>query len=219
MESPAVANQKKQFEKIDFQSSTICQPAIQNSKSKWSICQEKLIAQFKSTIKIDKYLRLVSSIIKTRRAYKPTSTLTGVYKEIILTRRVIRWESKYDTIISLFQNEEHKSMIAFKIMQLIGDLVDLSSFWLRIIHKGTDKQEKLIEKLEQIEGNFYFAECCIWFAVYTYRCLAQKAKSLQNVEESKEARKKTIENLLKAIKYIMDILTSYNNSSLKKVFG
>ena len=35
----------------------------------------------------------------------------------------------------------------------------------------------------------------------------------------KEIKKKLMENALKAIKYVMDILTSYNNSSLKKVFG
>ena len=100
-------------------------------------------------MKVDKYLRLLSSIIKTWRAYQPKTRLNSVYKEIILARRVIRWEAKYDTILELFK-EESFGMKTFKIMQLMGDLVDLVAFWLKTVHKGTKQHEKLIDRLEQI---------------------------------------------------------------------
>lgn len=95
-------------------------------------------------MKIDKYLRLISSLIKTYRAYHPQSSLNPLYKELILARRVIRWESKYDTFMELLQKEEGKPMKAFKIMQLAGDIVDLTAFWLKIGNKGTKHREALI---------------------------------------------------------------------------
>lgn len=169
-------------------------------------------------MKVDKYLRLLSSIIKTWRAYQPKTKLNSAYKEIILARRVIRWESKYDTIIE-FLKEESFGMKSFKIMQLMGDLVDLVAFWLKTIHKGTKNQEKLIDRLEQVESDFYFAECIVWLGVYSYRYFATTNKTGKSEEEVKEIKKKLVENALKVIKYVMDILTSYNNSSLKKMFG
>lgn len=95
-------------------------------------------------MKIDKYLRLISSVIKTHRAYHPQSSLNPLYKELILARRVIRWESKYDTFMGLLQGEEGAPMKAFKIMQLTGDIVDLTAFWLKIINKGTDRKAGFI---------------------------------------------------------------------------
>ena len=169
-------------------------------------------------MKVDKYLRLLSSIIKTWRAYQPKTRLNSTYKEIILARRVIRWESKYDTILGFFK-EESFGMKAFKIMQLMGDLVDLAAFWLKTIHKGTNRHGELIDRLEQIESNFYFAECIIWLGVYSYRYFATRSKVGKSEEETNEIKKKLVEHALKVIKYVMDILTSYNNSSLKKVFG
>lgn len=169
-------------------------------------------------MKIDKYLRLLSSIIKTWRAYQPKTKLNSTYKEIILARRVIRWESKYDTIIGFFK-EESFVMKAFKIMQLMGDLIDLAAFWLRTIHKGTKNQDKLIDILERMESNFYFAECIIWLGIYSYRYFSMRNKTGKSEEEVNEIKKKLIENALKVLKYVMDILTSYNNSSLKKVLG
>lgn len=143
-------------------------------------------------MKIDKYLRLVCSIIKTRRAYAPKSSLNPVYKELILARRVIRWESKYDTIIDLCKKEEPTAMKLFKVMQLIGDFVDLVAFWIKTIHKGTDNSSALIDQLEQAESNFYFAECSLWFVIYTYRYFMLRRKENKNEEEAKEAKKKLV---------------------------
>lgn len=42
-------------------------------------------------MKCDKYIRLVSSVIKTYRAYEPKTKYNAFYKELILSRRVIRW--------------------------------------------------------------------------------------------------------------------------------
>jgi len=38
-------------------------------------------------------------------------------------------------------------------------------------------------------------------------------------EESAKAGKKAVENKLKAAKYLLDVLTSYNSSSLKSILG
>jgi hypothetical protein len=53
--------------------------------------EDTLQGHFRQTMKIDKYLRIISAIIKTRRAYNPKSHLNPLYKELILARRVIRW--------------------------------------------------------------------------------------------------------------------------------
>lgn len=42
--------------------------------------------------KCDKYIRLVSSFLKTYRAYNPKTHLSSLYKELVDTRRVIAWE-------------------------------------------------------------------------------------------------------------------------------
>lgn len=70
---------------------------------------------------------------------------------------MIRWEAKYDTIIDFVQKQEGAGMKLFKIMQLLGDIVDLVAFWLKTVHKGTQKHADLIGRLEQTESNFYFA--------------------------------------------------------------
>ena len=41
--------------------------------------------------KCDKYIRLVSSIVKIIKAFNPNTHLVKVYKELIFVRRVIRW--------------------------------------------------------------------------------------------------------------------------------
>lgn len=110
----------------------------------WQRTETTLRGHFLKTMKIDKYLRLISSIIKTRRAYHPQSSLNPLYKELILARRVIRWESKYDTLIDLLRGEAGVGMKAFKIMQLAGDFVDLSAFWLKIVNRGTERRAALI---------------------------------------------------------------------------
>jgi hypothetical protein len=207
------------FQKIDLLPQEFSPPLLERVKKGWRRSEATLITHFRQTIKIDKYLRLLSSIIKTRRAYAPNTRLLGLYKELILARRVIRWESKYDTLIGLMQKEEGVGMKFFKIMQLTGDFVDLSSFWLRVIHKGTDNRIALIEQLEQTESNFYFTECCIWFIVYTYRYFALRTAGRKEEEDEEERKAKMVENSLKAVKYLMDILTSYNNSSLRRVGG
>lgn len=120
------------------------EPLLERAKKRVERGEATLLAHFRQTMKIDKYLRLVTSIIKTRRAYAPQSSLNGLYKELILARRVIRWESKYDTIIGFITQQEGIGMKMFKIMQLSGDLVDLSAFWLKIVNKGTDKKAVLI---------------------------------------------------------------------------
>jgi len=130
--------------------------------------EQKLTNQWKAMIKCDKYLRLVCAIIKTYRAYKPKTHLNKVYKELILARRVIRWEGKYDTLIELFSQKIETPMKLFKIFQITGDIVDLTAFWLKTCSTG-NKSEKIIEKLEQIESNFYFLECIIWTGIYAYR--------------------------------------------------
>lgn len=55
------------------------------------VAEDTLKGHFRQTMKIDKYLRIASAIIKTRRAYNPKSQLNPLYKELILARRVIRW--------------------------------------------------------------------------------------------------------------------------------
>ena len=52
-------------------------------------------------MKCDKYIRLATSILKTYRAFQPKNKIAKVYKEFIIARRVIRWESKYDTVLDL----------------------------------------------------------------------------------------------------------------------
>jgi hypothetical protein len=115
-----------------------------SAKEFWRTAEGTLKTHFRKTMKIDKYLRLISAVIKTRRAYQPNSRLNALYKELILARRVIRWESKYDTLVDLLQKKEGVAMKAFKIMQLTGDLVDLSAFWLKIVNKGTERRTALI---------------------------------------------------------------------------
>ncbi len=72
-----------------------------NADKIWRKTESTLRNHFAKTIKIDKYLRLISAAIKTRRAYQPNSRLNTLYKEVVLTRRVIRWESKYETLTGL----------------------------------------------------------------------------------------------------------------------
>lgn len=38
-------------------------------------------------------------------------------------------------------------------------------------------------------------------------------------EKEEEKKRKMVENMLKAVKYLLDVLTSYNNSSLKRLGG
>jgi hypothetical protein len=129
---------------IDFQPLALPSPTQEPPKNVWKSAEDTLKVHFRQTMKIDKYLRLISSIIKTRRAYNSHSRLNGLYKELILARRVIRWESKYDTLIELQQQELGIGMKMFKIMQLSGDLVDLVGFWMKIVHKGTENRAALI---------------------------------------------------------------------------
>lgn len=172
-------------------------------------------------MKIDKYIRLICSILKTYRAFNPKTKFSHLYKELLMARRVIRWESKYDTIKQIIQEQqENKSMLLFKFMQIIGDCVDLIAFWIKVLNKGNSKKDALIDRLEQIQSNFYFGECIIWLAIYTYRYSSlRKETAVGSQQKRKSILNKVIENGLKSIKYLMDVLTSYNNSSLKPILG
>jgi hypothetical protein len=85
-------------------------------------------------MKCDKYLRLISSMLKTYRAFQPKNRVNKVYKEIVLVRRVIRFESKYETLIDLLTKRDSKLMVLFKLFQLTGDLTDFVAFWLKVKH-------------------------------------------------------------------------------------
>jgi hypothetical protein len=171
---------------------------------------KKLMGHCSHTIQADKYLRVLCALIKTRRAYLPRTHLLPAYKELILARRVIRWEGKYSTLQELAKLELSLPERLFKIMQLMGDAVDLSAFWARKCAVGEGRCGRAAVELEQLESNFYFAECLIWMCVHFYRW----AKG-RGAEE--EGRAKARESGLKTIKYVMDVLTSYNNSSAGRV--
>lgn len=109
--------------------------------------EDKLTAHLTATMKCDKYLRLVTSVMKTYRAFQPKNRLNKVYKEIVLARRVIRFESKYDTIIDLLTSTDSAPMLLFKLFQLTGDFTDLAAFWLKVKNEGTKKCQKLIDSL------------------------------------------------------------------------
>jgi hypothetical protein len=97
--------------------------------------------------KCDKYIRLVTSVIKTYRAFNPDTRLVKVYKELIIARRVIRWEGKYENVMDLRRGKDSFGTKLFKIEQIVGDIVDESALWLTIYFKGTNKNETLIKKL------------------------------------------------------------------------
>lgn len=92
------------------------------------------MSHLKTTMKCDKYLRLITSVIKTYRAFQPKNRVNKVYKEIVLARRVIRFESKYDTLIDLLTTKNSLPMVVFKLFQLTGDLTDFAAFWLKVKH-------------------------------------------------------------------------------------
>ena len=100
--------------------------------------------------KCDKYIRLVTSILKTYRAFKPKTKLTKTYKELVTMRRVIRWEGKYGTCVELMEEGDSVPMKLFKIEQLVADLIDEGALWMTWLFRGTRKYGKVIEKLEQI---------------------------------------------------------------------
>ena len=196
------------------------QPAVQQSNwINFEQSEAKLVSDLKITMKCDKYLRLITSVLKTYRAFHPKNRVNKVYKEIVLARRVIRFESKYDTLIDLLTNKDSKWMVLFKLFQLTGDLTDFTAFWLKVKHEGTKKCEKLIDNLEQLESDFYFFECCIWLCIYSYRIATAPKQAKGSSEEGAKAERKAVENKLKAAKYLLDVLTSYNNSSLKSMLG
>lgn len=168
---------------------------------------EKLMGHCSRTLQADKYLRVLCAAIKTRRAYLPRTRLLPVYKELILARRVIRWEGKYSTLQELAEQPLSLPQRLFKIMQLMGDAVDLSAFWARKCAVGEGRCSRAAGRLEQLESNFYFAECLIWMCVHFYRWVGGRAAE----EEGERARAR--ESGLKTLKYVMDVLTSYNNSS------
>ena len=58
----------------------------------------QILANFSKTSTADKYIRLVYSIIKLYRALNEKNNLGLISKELLLTRRVIQWESKYQLI-------------------------------------------------------------------------------------------------------------------------
>ena len=68
----------------------------------------------------------------------------------MIFRQVIRWESKYETILDLAHGDETLPLKLFSIFQLVGDFTDLASFWLTTIHQGTDRHQHLIDKLDQL---------------------------------------------------------------------
>jgi hypothetical protein len=73
-----------------------------------------------------------------------------------LARRVIRWEGKYDTLIDIFSQKGENMMKLFKAFQVVGDVIDLTAFWVKTCSTGSNN-ERIIDRLEQIESNFYFA--------------------------------------------------------------
>ena len=89
--------------------------------------------------KCDKYIRMVTSTIKTYRAYHPESKLGKVYKELITVRRVIRWEGKYENYFDIRSGEESLPMRLFKVEQIGADLVDEVALWMSMLTKGTGK--------------------------------------------------------------------------------
>ena len=105
---------------------------------------DKLTSHLSSMSKCDKYIRLVTSIIKTYRAFNPDTKLAKVYKQLIMMRRVIRWQGKYSNFIELREGKDSMGMKLFKAEQIVGDIVDESALWLSLYSKGTNKNEKLI---------------------------------------------------------------------------
>jgi hypothetical protein len=65
-------------------------------------------------------------------------------------------------------------MKIFKLMQLTGDLVDLTAFWGKLC--AGSQYTGVVNQLEQVESNFYFAECFTWMCIYAYRYVAAKNK-------------------------------------------
>ena len=63
-----------------------------------------------------------------------------------------------------------------------------------------------------MESNCYFLECLIWLGIHLYRCLKLVLK-----REGSDRRLR--ESQFKAVKYLLDVLSSYNNSSLAKCYG
>jgi hypothetical protein len=168
--------------------------------------------------KCDKYIRLVTSLMKTYRAYRPQTRLVKTYKELIIARRVIRWEGKYSTILELMEGKDSLWWRLFKAEQIVGDCIDESALWLTIYHSGTENKRGLIKKLEEFETNFYFFECFVFLCINLTRWLRlrrAKAKEEMSPSEQKQYR----ESKFKIVKYVLDVLSSYNNSSLQKYLG
>ncbi len=85
-------------------------------------------------MKCDKYLRLMTSVVKTYRAFRPDNRFNKLYKEAVIARRVIRFESKYETLAELLTTPQSLPAALFKLFQLAGDFVDLAAFWLKVQH-------------------------------------------------------------------------------------
>lgn len=91
----------------------------------------------------DKYIRMITAMIKTYRAFQSQNNLQRCYKELVMTRRVIRMQGKYETIIELIQNDDSTFMKLFKVMQLLGEFADLGAFWTEIIAQTGSRLGKI----------------------------------------------------------------------------
>jgi hypothetical protein len=62
----------------------------------------------------------------------------------VLARRVIRFESKYDTLTELLATPLSLPETLFKLFQLAGDFLDLTAFWLKVKHEGTGRAQRVV---------------------------------------------------------------------------
>lgn len=93
-------------------------------------------------------------------------------------------------------------MATFKALILIGDICDIIAYLMQLkIFKDNGK----MALLRKYVANIYFLECLGWLGYHSYHYL--KADD----EEGKEKNKAMI------YKYVMDALTSQNDSTLKVV--
>lgn len=85
--------------------------------------------------------------------------------------------------------------------------------------EGKEGMVKLVEQLEQLDSNLYFLECFCWLFVNVQRLLSLRQKHQETTLPSDKDKSKLTEHKLKIIKYLLDLLSSYNNSSLAKHYG
>lgn len=91
-------------------------------------------------------------------------------------------------------------MAAFKGLILIGDICDIFAYLIKLnIFKDNGK----MAQLRKYVANIYFIECLGWLVYHSYLYL--KAEDEEDMEKNK----------MMVSKYIMDALTSQNDSTIK----